>query len=71
MTLCDERHQSCVGTQARLATPHLMRNCGKRILSLYSTLYVRLRVCKHAYAIWLVTMCLASGPHDMSTHDSK
>ena len=27
-----------------LATPHLMRNCGKRILSLHCTLYVRLCV---------------------------
>ena len=41
------RLQSCVGTRARLAMPHLMHNCGKRILSLHCTLYTCLCVRKH------------------------
>ena len=36
-----------------LDTPHLMRNCRKRILSLHCTLYVHL-----SHFPWLVTMCL-------------
>ena len=43
--------QSCVGTGQNLATPRLMRNCGKRILSLHCMLYVHLYMRKHAYAI--------------------
>ena len=34
-----------------LATPHLMRNCGKHILSLHCTLYVHQCVRKPAYNI--------------------
>ena len=43
--------QSCVGPRQDLATPHLMHNCRKRILSLHCTLYIRLCMRKHAYAI--------------------
>ena len=51
-----------------LATLHLMRNCGKRILSQHCTLYVHLLmcVCKHTYAIYGV---FESGPHDMSLNN--
>ena len=52
------RLQNRVGTQQDLATPHLMHNCGKRILLLHCKPYVCLCVCEHAYAIWLVTTCL-------------
>ena len=38
-----------------LATPHLMHNCRKYILSLHCTLYIR--PCMHIYYM-LVTMCL-------------
>ena len=41
-----------------LAKPHLMCNCGKRILLLLCMQYVHLCVSKHAYVIWLVTTCL-------------
>ena len=49
-----------------LASPHLMRNCRKLILSLHCMLYVRLCVRKYAYGIHGV-----SGSRDMNTRDSK
>ena len=49
-----------------LATPHLIRNYGKHILSLHSMLYVRLCMHKHTYAIQGV---FASIFRDMSMHD--
>ena len=46
----EHRHlQSCVGVPRQdLAMPHLMRNCGKRILSLHSLYAIRtsVRACR-------------------------
>ena len=48
-----------------LATPHLLHNCGKHILSLHCTLYVHL--CTYNYAICRWPRVFASSPHCMSS----
>ena len=49
-----------------LAMPHLMRNCGKCILSLHSLYAIGTSVLRmHRPRVF------ASGPCDMSAHDSK
>ena len=55
-----------------LATPHLMRNCGKRILSLDCTLYVRL--CVPHLSRKITYLVIVSGtnasPVSVSHHES-
>ena len=55
-----------------LATPHLMRNCGKCILSLHCTLYVRLCVPHLSRKITYLVMVSGTNasPVSVSHHES-
>ena len=52
-----------------LATPHLMHNCGKRILSLHVLYAIRTSVRAQAHICYIDVF--VPGPRDMSMHDSK